>query len=93
MIYYNHRVRDTPKTHRQPTGQEVIIMKNYEIRTGSNELIGKGETLEKSVISALNKISIDDFIEYCTYCKETTEGIEQYSMFELYDLAVELETA
>ena len=66
-------------------------MKNYEIITGSNELVGKGETLENAVISALNKISVDDFIDYCTYCNETTEGIEQYSMFELYDLATELE--
>lgn len=68
-------------------------MKNYEIRTGCNELIGKGETLENAVISALDKISLDDFVDYCTYCKETTEGIEQYSMIELYDLAVELENA
>ena len=66
-------------------------MKNYEIRTGCDELIGKGETLEAAVLSALNKISVDDFIDYCTYCEETTEGIEQYSMFELYDLAIELE--
>ena len=66
-------------------------MKNYEIRTGCNELIGKGDTLENAVISALNKITVDDFVDYCTYCEETTEGIEQYSMFELYDLAIELE--
>ena len=65
-------------------------MKNYEIRTGCDELIGKGETLE-AVLSALKEISVDDFIDYCTYCEETTEGIEQYSMFELYDLAIELE--
>ena len=66
-------------------------MKNYEIRTNCKEIIGKGETVEKAVLSALKKISVEDFIEYCTYCEETTEGIEQYSMFELYDLAIELE--
>ena len=66
-------------------------MKNYEIRTNCEEIIGKGETVEKAVLSALKKISAEDFIEYCTYCEETTEGIEQYSMFELYDLAIELE--
>ena len=65
-------------------------MKNYEIRTNCEEIIGKGETVEKAVLSALKKISAEDFIEYCTYCEETTEGIEQYSMFELYDLAIEL---
>lgn len=66
-------------------------MKNYEIRTNCDELVGSGETLESAVISALNKISVDDFIDYCTYCEETTEGIEQYSMVGLYDLAIELE--
>ena len=66
-------------------------MKNYEIRTNCDELVGSGETLQNAVISALNEISVDDFIDYCTYCEETTEGIEQYSMFELYDLAIELE--
>lgn len=66
-------------------------MKNYEIRTNCEELVGVGETLENAVISALKKISADDFIDYCTYCEETTEGVEQYSMFELYDLAIELE--
>lgn len=66
-------------------------MKNYEIRTGCDELIGKGETLEAAVLSALKEISVDDFLDYCTYCEETTEGIEQYSMFELYNLAIELE--
>ena len=66
-------------------------MKNYEIRTNCDELVGNGETLENAVLSTLNKISVDDFIDYCTYCEETTEGIEQYSMFELYDLAIELE--
>lgn len=65
-------------------------MKNYEIRTNCDELVGNGETLENAVLSTLNKISVDDFIDYCTYCEETTEGIEQYSMFELYDLAIEL---
>ena len=63
-------------------------MKNYEIRTNCEEIIGKGETVEKAVSSALKKISAEDFIEYCTYCEETTEGIKQYSMFELYDIAV-----
>ena len=66
-------------------------MKNYEIRTNCDELVGNGETLENAVLSTLNKISVDDLIDYCTYCEETTEGIEQYSMFELYDLAIELE--
>ena len=66
-------------------------MKNYEIRTNCEELVGVAETLENAVISALNKISVDDFVDYCAYCEETTEGIEQYSMFELYDLAIELE--
>ena len=56
-------------------------MKNYEIRTNCDELIGKGETLEAAVLSALKEISVDDFLDYCTYCEETTEGIEQYSMF------------
>ena len=67
------------------------MMKNYEIITGSNELVGSGKTLKEAVLSALDKISVDDFVDYCTYCDETTEGIEQYSMFELYDLATELE--
>lgn len=65
-------------------------MEHYEIRTQCEELVGEGETLEKAVLSALDEISVDDFIEYATYGKETTEGIKSYSMFELYDLAVEL---
>ena len=62
-------------------------MKHYEIRTQCAELVGEGETIEEAVLSALDKISVDDFIGYCTYAEETTEGVESYSMFELYDLA------
>ena len=62
-------------------------MKHYEIRTQCGELVGEGETIEATILAALEKISVNDIIDYCTYGKETTEGIENYSMFELYDLA------
>lgn len=65
-------------------------MKNYEIRTQCDELIGAGNTIETAIKVALNKISVDDFIDYCTYCIETTDHIESYSMFELYDMAAAL---
>ena len=61
-------------------------MKRYEIRTQCGELVGEGETIETALLAALEKISVDDIIDYCTYGKETTVGIESYSMFELYDL-------
>ena len=65
-------------------------MKNYEIRTSCDELLGAGDTVENAIKSALDKMTVDDFVGYCTYCIETTEGIVRYSMFELYDMAVAL---
>ena len=65
-------------------------MKNYEIRTQCDELIGAGNTVENAIKAALDKISVDDFIEYCTYCVDTTDNIERYSMFELHDMAAAL---
>ena len=50
-------------------------MKNYEIRTQCDELIGAGNTVENAIKAALNKISVDDFINYCTYCVDTTDHI------------------
>lgn len=64
-------------------------MKNYEIRTQCDELIGAGDTVENAIKAALNKISVDDFIDYCTYCVETTDNIERFSMFDLHDIAIE----
>lgn len=65
-------------------------MKNYVIKTSCDETIGKGATLEDAVKDALHHISVEDFIEYCTYCEETTENIECYSCLELYGMANEL---
>lgn len=66
-------------------------MENYEIRTSCDELLGAGNTVYEAVKSALLKISVDEFIEYGTYCDEITEGIFGYSCFELYDIAAELD--
>lgn len=63
-------------------------MKRYEIRTNSGEIVGTGTTVEKAVNAALHNISVDDFIDYGTYCQEVTENIESFSMFELYDIAI-----
>ena len=65
-------------------------MKHYEIRTSCDELIGAGNTIENAIKAALDKISIDDFVGYCTYCIETTDNIERFSMFELHDMAAEI---
>lgn len=65
-------------------------MKNYEIKTSCDEIIGKGTTLEEAVKNALHNISVEDFIEYGTYCEETTENIENFSCLELYDIAKEI---
>ena len=65
-------------------------MRNYEIRTQCDELIGAGDTVENAIKAALNKISVDDFIDYCTYCVETTDNIESFSMFELHDIAADI---
>ena len=65
-------------------------MKNYVIKTSCDETIGEGATLEDAVKKALQYISVEDFIEYGTYCEETTENIECYSYLELYDMAKEL---
>lgn len=62
-------------------------MEHYEIRTQCGELVGDGETIEAAILAALEKISVNDFIDYCVYGEETTDGIESYSMFDLYDLA------
>ena len=65
-------------------------MKHYEIRTNCDEIIGTGTTVEDAVNAALHNISVDDFIDYGTYCKEVTENIESFSMFDLYDIATEV---
>lgn len=65
-------------------------MKYYEIKTSCGEIIGTGTTVEEAVKAALHNISVDDFIDYGTYCEEVTENIESFSMFELYDIAKEI---
>lgn len=63
-------------------------MKHYEIRTNCDEIIGTGTTVEDAVKAALHNISVDDFIDYGTYCNEVSENIESFSMFELYNIAM-----
>lgn len=63
-------------------------MKNYIIRTNSDEIIGKGTTIENAVVESLHVCNADDFIEWGCYAEETSENSEQFSMFELYDIAI-----
>lgn len=63
-------------------------MKNFVIMTNGNEIIGTGETIAQAIENALSGCTADDFIDWGCYAEETSEGIESFSMFELYDMTV-----